>query len=166
MFRVPARSRFSRRVFGPNYLGYPVSRRGTDLGLLSFLFAVLAVVLAVSSVYFESIRGAVNGYVLNWFAAHGFVRTPDASSVLEMRNPSAFLFTDPIVIRWLTVHAWWFAACAMLLSIWAEANRETTTFLSAGFVIGAMALLFFSPVWSIGTMIAGWSCVAWLRSRA
>ena len=143
-----------------------MNRRGTRLGLISVLFAALAVVSALWGVYFDSIRGAVSAHVLEWFDFHGFVHQPGPASVPEMRNPSALLVTDPIVVRWLTVHAWWFAACAMLFSIWAEFRHEATLYMSAGFVLGAMALLFFSPATTVSAMVGGAVCVGWLRRRA
>jgi hypothetical protein len=143
-----------------------MNRRGTRLGLVSVLFAALAVASALWYVHFESICGAVSAHVLEWFDVHGFVRQSDSALVPEMRNPSTFLLTDPVVLRWINVHAWWFAACAMLFSIWAEFRREATLYLSAGYVLGAMALLFLSPAIAVSAMVGGVVCVGWLRRRA
>ena len=143
-----------------------MDRQGTRLGLASVVFAGLAIVLGVWGFYFESVRGEVSAHVLKWLDAYGLVQPLNPASVPEMRSPSAFLLTDPIVVRWLTVHTWWFSACAILFALWAEARREATSFLSAGFVLGSMALLFVSLASSVGAMFAGGLCVAWLRRRA
>lgn len=143
-----------------------MNRHGIRFGVISCLFAAAAIVLAVTEQHFNSIQGAVAGYVLQWFDQQGLVRPPNHASYPEWSNPGRLVLTDTFVAYWLAVHSCWFAACSVLFAMWAESRHEATLPLSAGFVLGAMALVFQSHMVSVATLLTGGACMLWLRRPA
>jgi hypothetical protein len=129
------------------------------------LFGAMAIALAITGSYAESVRGAGSGEVLQWLDAHGFVRSPRPRAFQEVSRPSLLFVTDQMAIQWLVVHSWFLALCAIGFALWAEFESELTQFLSAGFVFGALALMFFNPLISLVLVALGAVAVGWHRRR-
>jgi hypothetical protein len=140
-------------------------REGRRIGAVSLAFGAVAIVLAVVGLYAKSVQNPGTGYVLTWLDAHGFVKPPDPHRLLEIRSPSPFLITDAFAVQWLLVHSWWFSACAVAFSLWAELKNELTNLSSAGFICGALAVMQFTAYGSLAVMVAGAAMVTVVRRR-
>src|SRR5438876_3244132 len=130
-------------------------RRGVRFGVLSVWLGAAAIVLAIVATYTESLRGRGSAWLLNWLDAQGLVPPARSGGVVELTNPSALLVTDQIAIQWLLAHSVWFAVCSMLFALWAEHKRESSLYLSAGFICGSSSLVLLSPAASMLAMLLG-----------
>jgi sugar phosphate permease len=71
--------------------------------------------------------------------------------------------SDPLAVQWLTINSIGFAMGSMSLSIYADHQQEDTLYLSAGFILSAIAIKLLSFPASIIVMIVGAAAITLLR---
>lgn len=134
-------------------------------GPLSLAIGILALVFGLGGSHAERVRIPGSAHVLQWLDVYGLVAAPSPVRAAEWSNASLFVVTDGAAIQWVLLHAWWFAAVAMLLALWAESRRESTLPLSAGFICGALALSVSSFPAAMVSILLGSVAIALLRRK-
>jgi hypothetical protein len=143
-------------------------RSGHRFGLVSLWLSGVAVACVFAAVHGESFRYVGSGHLLNWLYRQGLVKGPRPTGVAELSSPGTLALTDELALKLLLLNGLFFAAYAVLFALWAEYKRENTQYLSAGFILGASAIMLTSPIASMAVMVGGAAVVLVLRraSRA
>lgn len=155
--------------------------RRKRFGLASLLVGSLAMPTAAAAAYFRSIQGVGSGLVLQWLEKMGFVSQPDAPGPVvhvisffpdlekfglakptvivtgtpEMTEMSVLALNDERAVGFLFLLAVLLALVSIGTALWAEYRRETTVFLSAGYICGALSLVLVRPIVGLVSAIAG-----------
>lgn len=143
-------------------------RNGHQFGATSLWLGALSLVAAV--VVFEIDRYSIfdptaHPVVLNVLDHLGVVRAPDKSRQMMLTPAYITSVNDANAVGFLRLHVWWLAAWAIGIAIWAEFKKESTLYLSAGFIFGYLALLLLNPLIGMAALAVGAVAVVLLRQR-
>lgn len=134
------------------------------LGWTSFFVGATAIGVGAAMAHLGGELQYSRGIVLSWLDARGLVpkykwAIPVASepSFLSMTDDKLFLILAALTIA--------MAAGAMCLALLAEIRREPNLLLSAGYTCGALALVFFRPLYCLVAMITGIIIVMVIRQH-
>lgn len=143
-------------------------RNGHQFGATSLWLGALSLVAAM--VIFEIDRysifdPAARPVVLNVLDYLGVVREPDKSRQMMLTPAVITSVNDANAVGFLRLHVWWLAAWAIGIAIWAEFKKESTLYLSSGFIFGYLALLLLNPLVGMAALAVGAVAVVLLRQR-
>jgi hypothetical protein len=151
----------------------------------------MAIAVAATAVYIQSIRKPGSGLVLEWLGKLGLVSQPTipapvisvidsvapelakiglargptvvVSGVPELTEASAFAVNDENALALLFLTAIFLAGVSIIASLCAEFRREPNIFLSAGYVCAALALVMVRPLAGLVAFIFGALAILVLR---
>ncbi|MGJ7530121.1 hypothetical protein [Variovorax sp. GB1P17] len=132
-------------------------------GVISVFFGVAGLLAAIGFTEAERTRIPGMGHLLTWMDRLGLVRPPPPGQAPEWRPRGLFDLTDHRVLEWTLVYSVCFAIWAMLMALLAEHQREESSSLGLGFILGALALYVHGFEYGISALLAGGAALVLIR---
>lgn len=138
-------------------------KAGNRFGVLSVFFGTVGLLAAIGFTEAERVRIPGFGHVLTWMDRLGLVRPPPPGQAPEWRPPGLLDLSDHRVLQWTLVYSVCFAVWAMLMALLAEHEREESSSLSLGFILGALALHVHAFEYGMAALLAGGAALVLIR---
>jgi hypothetical protein len=103
-----------------------------------------------------------NGFVLQFFENVGLVNS-GPSYISELKQATVFSFDDKNAVLWLQVIAFALALAGAWFALWAEWNREPTTYSSAGFILATVGIWLLYPAVGLAVQLVGAALLVGIR---
>lgn len=132
-------------------------------GVLSVFFGIAGLLAAVGFTEAERVRIPGFGHLLTWMDRLGWVRAAPPGQAPEWRSLGLFDLTDDRALQWILVYSVCFAIWAMLMALLAEHEREESSSLGLGFILGALALYVHSFEYGMSALLAGGAALVLIR---
>lgn len=140
-------------------------RIGHRFGLISLLCGVSACFVFLSVAHVGRLRElVVGGYLLGALDWLGLVRE-ERTYLVEMKPSSIFSLNDSNAFVWMTFLACLLACAAATLALVAEYKRESTLYLSAGFIVATAGAGLISPLGMVIAQALGVLAIIEIRRR-
>lgn len=137
----------------------------TSYGLRAFQFGAVSIVAVSVAIRAEKALPERRGVVLATLDKLGLVKVPSTSAIEEVRSVGLPTLTDQRAVAALLCFGVFLSVCAILFSFRAEANRENSLFLGAGFMCATAALVEYNYLLGISVMLFGGAVLLALRRR-
>ncbi|MES2944842.1 MAG: hypothetical protein V4772_18395 [Pseudomonadota bacterium] len=131
----------------------PETHGTKGFGFASFICGLAACIVFYALAYLAWLGPLPGGKVLSFFDYLGLV-SHERTYLAELKPGSAFAFNDASVILFLKWLAFDMVILATTLALYAEYSREPTLYLSAGFILGTLSLVFVYPLATVAVQVA------------
>jgi hypothetical protein len=121
------------------------ARVGHRFGMFSLVCGASACLLFLSLAYLGRLGQLVGGNILTALDRLGLV-SHERTYIVEMKSSSVFSLNDANAVIWITWLACVLGIAAVALAFFAEYKRESTLYLSAGFVVATASSALLSPL--------------------
>ncbi|WP_145746494.1 hypothetical protein [Variovorax beijingensis] len=132
-------------------------------GVLSVYFGIAGLLATIGITEAERVRIPGFGHLLTWMDRLGLVRPPPPDQAPEWRPRGLLDLSDDRVLQWILVYSVCFAIWAMLMALLAEHQREESSSLGLGFILGALALYVHGFEYGMSALLAGGVALVLLR---
>jgi hypothetical protein len=125
----------------------------------------LALAFAVSVFHidrFQTFDPHGQAVVLGLFDRLGLIKAPDMRAEMSITQAYVTSINDTTAVEFVRLYAWWLSLWAIGIALFAEAQRESTLFLSAGCICGCFAVLFLGGTTAGMVALVGCSVVTFL----
>lgn len=139
-------------------------RTGKGFGLSSLLFGLVACLVFYTVADLSKQNPLTGGKLLWIFDQMGLV-SHERTYLAELKPSSIFAFNDTSAILFLKWFAFDLVILATTLALYAEYRRESTLYLSAGFILGTASLAFVYPLAMVAAQVAGVGFLFVIRRR-
>lgn len=132
-------------------------------GVLSVYFGIAGLLATIGITEAERVRIPGFGHLLTWMDRLGLVRPPPPDQAPEWRPRGLLDLSDDRVLQWILVYSVCFAIWAMLMALLAEHQREESSSLGLGFILGALALYVHGFGYGMSALLAGGVALVLIR---
>ncbi|MFM9924473.1 hypothetical protein VLK31_15885 [Variovorax sp. H27-G14] len=132
-------------------------------GVVSVFFGIAGLLAGIGITEAERVRIPGSGHLLTWMDRLGLVRPPPPGQAPEWRPRGLLDLTDDRVLQWILVYSVCFAIWALLMALLAEQQREESSSLGLGFILGALALYVHGFEYGMSALLAGGVALVLIR---